>query len=290
MNESTAVGNIMDVTESNLQEVLQLSTEKLVMLFIGMGSDEASNQQLRMVEQLVNAYGGKMVLAKLDAEEQQIVAQQLITQLRANAIPVHAFLHEGRPVQVLCGPQTEQQLREVIDPLTMSPAEQIKLQVDALIEAGMIEQALELLQKILQEEPDNHGLQVLQVNLLLELGRMDDARQLLAVLPADAPGIAQPKAKLAFYEMVAEAPQRDVLEAQLHEDENDHEARYQLAIRLVIADDIESALDNLLVIVRRDRAFREDGARLLMLKVFEQLGAGNPVAKRYRGKLFGLMH
>ena len=290
MNESTAVGNIMDVTESNLQEMLQLSTEKLVLLFIGMGSDQASNQQQQTVEQLVNAYDGKVVLARLDAEEQQMVAQQLITQLRANAIPVHAFLHEGRPVQVLCGPQTEQQLREVMDPLTMSPAEQIKLQVDALIEAGMIEQALELLQKILQEEPDNHGLQVLQVNLLLELGRMDDARQLLAVLPADAPGIAQPKAKLSFYEMVAEAPQRDVLEAQLHDDENNHEARYQLAVRLVIADEVESALDNLLLIVRRDRTFREDGARLLMLKVFEQQGAGNAVAKRYRGKLFGLMH
>ncbi|AMO57071.1 hypothetical protein GZ77_00845 [Endozoicomonas montiporae] len=290
MNESTAVGSIMDVTESNLQEMLQLSTEKLVLLFIGMGSDEASNQQQRNVEQLVNTYDGKVVLARLDAEAQQMVAQQLITQLRANAIPVHAFLHEGRPVQVLCGPQTDQQLRDVMDPLTMSPAEQIKLQVDALIEAGMIGQALELLQKILQEEPDNHGLQVLQVNLLLELGRIDDARQLLAVLPADAPGIAQPKAKLSFYEMVAEAPQRDVLEAQLHEDENDHEARYQLAIRMVIADEIESALDNLLLIVRRDRTFREDGARLLMLKVFEQLGTGNAVAKRYRGKLFGLMH
>ena len=198
MNESTAVGNIMDVTESNIQEVLQLSTEKLVLLYIGMNSDEASHQQLDAVKQLVNSYEGKVILANLDAEAEQMVAQQLITQLRANAIPVHAFLHEGRPVQVLCGPQTEQQLRDVMDPLTMSPAEQIKLQVDALIEAGMIEQALELLQKILQEEPDNHGLQVLQVNLLLELGRMDDARQLLAVLPADAPGISQPKAKVVF--------------------------------------------------------------------------------------------
>ena len=90
--------------------------------------------------------------------------------------------------------------------------------------------------------------------------------------------------------MVAEAPARNELEACLAEDENDHEARYQLAVRLVIADDVEPALDNLLVIVRRDRTFREDGARLLMLKVFEQLGAGNPIAKRYRGKLFGLMH
>lgn len=290
MNESTAVGNIMDVNESNIQEVLQLSTEKLVLLFIGMGSDEASNQQLKMAEQLINSYDGKAILARLDADAEQVVAQQLINQLRANAIPVFAFLHEGRPAQVLCGPQTEQQLREVMDPLTMSPAEQIKLQVDALIEAGMIEQALELLQKILQEEPDNHGLQVLQVNLLLELGRMNDARQLLAVLPADAPGIAQPKAKLSFYEMVAEAPAHNELEARLTEDENDHEARYQLSVRLVIADEVEQALDHLLTIVRHDRQFREDGARLLMLKVFEQLGAGNPVAKRYRGRLFGLMH
>ena len=83
MNESSAVGSIMDVTESNLQEVLQLSTEKLVLLFIGMGSDEASNQQLRLVEQLANGYDGKMVLAKLDAEQQQMVAQQLISQLLA---------------------------------------------------------------------------------------------------------------------------------------------------------------------------------------------------------------
>lgn len=290
MNESPAVGSIMDVTESNIQEVLQLSTEKLVLLFIGMGSDQAFSQQLDKIEQLVTAYDGKLVLAKLDAEVQQEVAQELINQLQANAIPVHAFLHEGRPVQVLCGPQTEEQLKAVIDSLTLSPADQIKGQVDALIEEGMTEQALELLQKILHEEPDNHELQVLQVNLLLELGQMENARKLLAVLPADAPGIAQPKAKLGFYELVSEAPQRNELEARLAEDENDHEARYQLAVRQVIADDVEWALDNLLVIVRRDRSFRDDGARLLMLKVFEQLGAGNPVAKRYRGKLFGLMH
>ena len=101
---------------------------------------------------------------------------------------------------------------------------------------------------------------------------MDDARQLLAVLPEDAEGIAQPKAKLAFYEMVADAPVRNELEARLTKDENDYEARYQLAVRQVIADEVEMALDNLLVIVRRDRQFREDGARLLIIKVFEQLG------------------
>ncbi len=93
-----------------------------------------------------------------------------------------------------------------------------------------------------------------------------------------------------FYEMVADAPLKPELEASLSKDENDHEARYQLAIREVIADNSEQALENLLLIVRRDRGFREDGARLLMLKVFDQLGAGHPLAKRYRGKLFSLLH
>lgn len=282
--------SIIDVTEANLQEVLQQSTEKPVLLFIGIGSDDTCKTQKAQCESLVLSYQGKFVLALLDAEQQQVMAQQLLSQVRATALPALVILHEGRPVEVLSGPQTEESLRQILVPITMSPAERVRQQVDALIEAGETEHALMILQQILQEEPGNHALQVLQVNLLLELGRIDDAQKLMAVLPADAEGIAQPKAKLAFYEMVADAPARNELEARLAEDENDHEARYQLAVRLVIADEIEQALDNLLVIVRRDRQFREDGARLLMIKVFDQLGAGNPVAKRYRSKLFGLMH
>lgn len=282
--------NIVDITETNLQEVLQQSVDKPVLLFVGAGSDDACSAQLAITEALAAAYQGKFILARLDAEAQQMMAQQLVNQLQITALPAHVILHEGRPVDVLSGSQSEDALKAILDPLTMSPAERVRQQVDALIEAGETEHALTLLQQILQEEPGNHALQVLQVNLLLELGRMDDARQLIAVLPDDVEGIAQPKAKLAFYEMVADAPARNELEARLGENENDHEARYQLSVRQVIADEIEAALENLLVIVRRDRQFREDGARLLMIKVFEQLGSGNPVAKRYRGKLFGLMH
>ncbi len=282
--------NMIDVTEANIQDVLKQSEEKPVLLFIGMSSDQASNAQLGILESLASAYQGKFILARLDAESQQMLAQQLVNQLRATALPAQVILHEGRPVDVLSGPQTEEVLREKLDPLTMSPAEQIRQQVDALIEEGAIEQALLMVQHILAEEPENHGLQVLQVNLLLELGRIDDARQLIAALPADAEGIAQPKAKLSFYEMVAEAPGRVELESRLKKDDGDYEARYQLSIRQVIADETEDALENLLSIVRRDRQFREDGARLLMLKVFEQLGTGNALVKRYRGKLFGLMH
>ncbi|MBO9495801.1 tetratricopeptide repeat protein [Thalassotalea sp. G20_0] len=287
MNEQSFV---VDVTEANIQEVLQQSADHPVLLYIGMQSDPACSAQLGVLEALATAYQGKLILAKVAAETEQMLAQQLVSQLQVRALPGQVVLHQGRPVKVFSGPQSEEQLREVLDPLTMSPADMIRQQVEALMAEGEAGQALELLQNILQDEPDNHALQVLQVNLLLELGRIDEARQLMAVLPADAEGIAQPKAKLAFYEMVVDAPARNELEARLADNDNDHEARYQLAIRLVIADQNEEALENLLTIVRRDREFREDGARLLMLQVFDQLGQGNPIAKRYRGKLFGLMH
>ncbi|MGB1271175.1 MAG: tetratricopeptide repeat protein, partial [Endozoicomonas sp.] len=255
-----------------------------------MGSDPVCFEQLSTLEALTTSYKGKLVLAKLDAEVEQMLAQQLVSQLRVSALPGQVILHQGHPAQVFSGPQAEEALRAVLDPLTMSPADIIRQQVDALIAGGDIQQALTMVQQVLLEEPESHGLQVLQVNLMLELGRIDDARQLMSALPDDAEGIAQPKAKLAFYEMVADAPTRDELEARLKSDDNDHEARYQLAIRMVIADASEEALDDLLIIVRRNRQFREDGARLLMLKIFDQLGQGSPVSKRYRGKLFGLMH
>lgn len=287
MNEQSFV---VDVTEANIQDVLQQSVDQPVLLYIGMHSDPACSNQLSVLERLAASYQGKLILAKVEAETEQMLAQQLVSQLQVRALPGQVILHQGRPVQVFSGPQSEEVLRDVLDPLTMSPADRIRQQIEALMAEGQTGEALDLLQNILKDEPDNHGLQVLQVNLLLELGRMDEARQLISVLPDDAEGIAQPKAKLAFYEMVAEAPVRSELEARLVQDDNDHEARYQLAIRLVIADENEQALEQLLTIVRRDRGFREDGARLLMLQVFDQLGQGSPLAKRYRGKLFGLMH
>ena len=287
MNKQNAV---VDVTEANIQEVLQQSVDQPVLLFIGMGNDPACQAQLEILERLALAYQGKLTLARVAAEAEPALAQQLVSQLQVRALPGQVVLHQGRPVKVFSGPQSEDTLREVLDPLTMSPAEMIGQQVSALIAEGQAEEALTLLQSILKDEPDNHGLQVLQVNLLLELGRIEQARQLMAALPADAPGIAQPRAKLSFYEMVADAPARNELEARLAANDSDHEARYQLAIRMVIADENETALEQLLTIVRRDRTFRDDGARLLMLQVFDQLGQGNPVAKRYRGKLFGLMH
>ena len=283
--------NMMNITVDNIQSILQQSLEKPALLFIGLPSDPMMIEQQQAVEDLSKSYPQKLLLAKLDIEQQHALAQQLVNQLQISALPAYVFFHQGQPIEILTGAQSNEALHTVLAPLMLSPAEMIRQQIDALIAAGDTEQALTMLQNILQQEPDNTALQVLQVNLLLELGRIEEATQLLAHLPDDAEGIAQPKAKLAFYAMAIDAPSRDILELTLCDNQDDHEARYQLAIRLVIADEVEQALEQLLVLLRKDRSFREDGGSVIdAKKVFEQLGSADPLTKRYRGKLFGLLH
>ncbi|CAM3567918.1 tetratricopeptide repeat protein [Parendozoicomonas haliclonae] len=286
---------VFDVSADNLHtEVLEGSNTKPVLLDIWAEWCQPCKAQLPVLMKLVQEYAGKFRLAKLNAEDPdprvQQLAQQLMMQLGVRSIPTLVLIHEGRPVKVLTGLQQEADLRELLNEVTMSPADRIQQQIDALIEAGESGQALVLLQELLTEEPGNMGLQVLQARLLLQLGRIDDARMVINALPEDAPGAEQPRAKLAFLDMASDISPRAEVEARIQQDEADLEAVYQMAIHHVLADEDEAAFEALLTIVRRDRNFRDDGARLLMLKIFDQKGSADPLVRRYRNRLFSLMH
>ena len=296
MNEfsANATDLVFDVNADNLRsEVLEGSLTVPVMLLFWAEQSESCRAQLATLTKLVQEYAGKFRLACLDAGDSnpttQMLVQQLSGQLGIQAVPAMVLLHEGKPVQVLQGSQGEAELRTLLAEVTMSSAKRIQEQIDALIAVGEQQQALVLLQQVLVEEPDNAALQVLQAKLLLQLGRIDDARQLIEALSAETPGLQQPKAKLAFLTMADDLEPVNVIERRVAERSDDLEALYQWAIHQVLADNEEAACEALLTIITKDRTFRDDGARLLMLKVFEHKG-NDPMVRRYRNRLFSIMH
>ena len=89
--------------------------------------------------------------------------------------------------------------------------------------------------------------------------------------------------------MIELAGQGDVdtsdLEAKLDADPNDHQARFDLGMALYGAGQAEAGLMQLLEIVKKDRTWNEDAARLQMLKIFEAIGLSDPVVLKVRRKL-----
>ena len=107
----------------------------------------------------------------------------------------------------------------------------------------------------------------------------------------DEAAVAEEKArKRQFFEdKVADAPEAAALSARVAADAGDHEARYLLAMRKVLADDIDAAVELLLELMKKDRGFGDDAGRLGLLQVFELLG-DDPRVNQYRRRMTSLLY
>ena len=66
--------------------------------------------------------------------------------------------------------------------------------------------------------------------------------------------------------------------------------QYDTAVRLIADDQIEAALEGLLIMLKKDKSFDDELARKTMIKVFELLGKGDAMATAYRRKMFTFLH
>ncbi|MEX2490053.1 MAG: thioredoxin domain-containing protein, partial [Pseudomonadales bacterium] len=233
----SASPNVIEVSLQNFQsEVVEKSKQLPVLLEFYAAGAEPSDQLAPVLRRLADEYNGKFLLARVDIRENS----QMVQQLGVRTLPSLKLIHDGQLAQELEGPQAadEKKLREILDQVTMSPAERVQEQIRAMLEAGDRQGAIAMLQQAISEEPNNHALHTELSDLLIMEGRVDEAKQILAGLPADANGIEKPKSRLAFIEESEDLPSVDELTRQLEGDEDNLKLRYNLAIRLVVDDQI----------------------------------------------------
>lgn len=277
---------IVDVSAQNFQEVIEKSRETPVLLEFYAEGAEQSQPTAAMLNKLANEYQGKFILGRVEVQQNPQVAQQL----GVRGLPTVKVVFQGQLAQDLEGPQEESTVRQLLDQLTMSPVERIKAQVDMLLAEGHRSQAIELLQQLIQEEPNNTAIQVELADLLIMDGRPSDAQQIIASLPADTAGISKPVNRLQFIELATDLPGISALQNAVQANPDDLSAIYKLAVSLVVDDQIEQALEQLLLMLQKDKEFEDELARKTMIKVFDLLGKGDPVATAYRRKMFAFLH
>ncbi len=237
-----------------------------------------------ILAKLADEYRGAFHLVKVNTDEQQALAMHF----GIRSLPTVKLFRDGQPVDEFMGALPEQGVRQFIDRHVRDEVEVFLEQIDELVAQGSVKDATTALGQARQQLPDDARIAVKLAAITLDGGDSDAARELMQGISGEAAETAEAKsvlARLELAERLGDAPDEAALRAAIEADPKDSKARDQLSAVLYARGDVEGAMQQLLEIVRRDRAYQEDGARAQLIKMFEALGSGNPLVQRYRRQL-----
>ena len=279
--------NIFEVTPQNIQkDVAERSRTMPVLLLFWAAQVLPSVTAKKSLESMMPAYNGKAALALVDVARDQSLAQQL----RVQSLPAIRVLQNGQVAEQLDGPQSDRVYKQLLDQLTMSSGDMLRASLAEVLAARDFATALAILQESIQQEPNNPVFRVELADVLVRSGQLDEARKALATVPDDAPDRKRPLIRLEFWEEVAGMATLDQLLAAATDNPADLGARYALCVRQAVLEDYEAALELALDLLRQDRTFRDDIGRLTMIRIFDLLGKGAPLAATYRRRMFNFLH
>ena len=143
------------------------------------------------------------------------------------------------------------------------------------------------------DDPENPQTLLAHARINATMGHFDQAEEALGRLPLeqqDQPETRALRAQILFDRVTEQAPAAAELERRLQAGTADSESIYQLAAHRVMDGDYENALEQLLALMQKDRAYGDDAARKGLLAVFDILGGSGELVKRYRTRMFNLLH
>lgn len=236
-----------------------------------------------ILEKLAEEYKGKFVLAKVNADHNQ----ELAARYGVRGIPsVKAFI-DGKVVDEFSGALPEPAVREFLDRIIPSPAEELRLKAADQRVAGDTAGALQTLAEASKLDPANEEVRLDAAEILLDLGQLDEAGHLLDSLSpvTRAESRAQQQlARLTFSRAAKSGHDEQSLRARIVAAPDDMATRLELANLLIASGRHAEGMDELLEMIRMDRSWNEEAARKSMLSVFNLLG-GSPLVAEYRRKL-----
>lgn len=281
---------IVNVDANNFNtEVIERSREVPVLVDFWAEWCAPCKMLLPVLTNLVEAYEGQFVLAKVNTDEQQ----ELAMQHNIRSIPTLKLYRHGRMVEEIMGVQSEQALRALIDKYRERTVDKLRVQASQAYMQGDSERAIELLTQAQAQDPEYYPVQTDLAKVLMDNHQLEAAEKILKDLPANVQGepeVVGLLTHLQLMQIVENAPAQSELEKTLANDADNHLARHQLAVSQALTGDYENALENFLELMKRDRQYEDDAGRRGMLSVFTLLENQGPLVTHYRSKMSSLLY
>ncbi len=254
-----------------------------------------------LLEKLEADYAGRFKLVKIDSDQEQ----QLAGAFGVRSIPTCVLLMNGQPVDGFMGALPEGKIKEFLDKHVpaAAPADEEPVAEEPEVDLDPAAQ-LERLQQAVEADAANDDARFDYVKALLLAGRSDDAKVAFApvigktALVRRFDSLQRWMDAIDFAEGLPNAAQESAAcDARIAADKRDFDARFARARLLMAQRRWTDAMDELLEILMRDKAWGEDLARktyIAVLDVIEppkpkvaegQIPPDDPVVASYRRRL-----
>ncbi len=276
---------MQDITQQNFEaELVNASLAQPVLLDIWAEWCGPCKALGPVLEKLETEYAGRFKLVKLDADAEPEIAQQLSKMFGVRSIPFCVLFAGGQPVDGFVGALPESEVKKFLDKHVPSAdeqaAEDVLLEAEELLAEGDSDAAIDRLQAAVATNPANETARYDYLRALLMAGRVADARKAFDPVA----GSMVPDARLvaaghwlASMEAAPTARPRDTLTAALAANKRDFDARFELAQSHFAKSEFTEAMDQLLEIVMRDKAWQDEIARKTYVAILEMMS--KPVTK-----------
>jgi len=282
--------HIVDVTEENFQQVMfEESAQRLVLLDFWADWCAPCKAITPILEKLAVEFDGQILLAKVNADEQQ----NIVAQFGIQSLPMVAFVKDGQPIDAFQGAEPESVIREKLLQHLPPPWESTIKDAQALQSEGRHDDALALFLEAYSQSNEVFEIGLLLADCYLQLKRAKEAETILDKANMEQrldPMHKELLARLVLMLEAADTPAILELQKQLANEPDSLELKYELSIQFSQAERTEEALQSILEVLQKDRGFKEGAARKTMLDILSSLGKGDPLAAKYQRKLFTLLY
>jgi putative thioredoxin len=289
---------VIEVDTSNFEaQVLQASMTNPVLIDFYSPRSQNSQQLTPMLETAVQQAGGAVILAKINIDE----SPQLAQAFRVQSVPTVMAVYQGQPVTGFQGTQPQSEIDKLVQQLAQYAGanqnqggvdiEQALSDADAYLKQDSLSAAQSLYTQILEHDPENQQAFTGLIRTFIKAGDLDSAGEMINQAPQSMQDSESLKAVRSALELAHNADTGEIRKysKRLKKDDEDHNARLELARAHFAQGQAQEAVDLLLEIIRRNADWEDSRARNELLKIFDALGPADPVALKGRRRLSTLV-